>query len=76
MLNEKERRRTHLIPNTTLLHPFSNPGLRLFKLVVAGSVNKVASLVKEKVEDLVDSFLVAGTHVLLPGVTKVHGTKA
>ena len=66
---------THLVTDTTSLHPLSDPGLGLFELVVVGSVDEVTALVVEKVKNLVDSVFIAGTHTLLPSISEVHRTE-
>ena len=57
-------------------HPFAEPLLRFFHLVVVGRVDEVAAHVEEVVEDFERGFLVAFAEEVGPRVAEVHGAEA
>lgn len=52
----------HLISNTTLLHPFSNPLFRLLTLIIVACINEVTTLLIIEVQDTLSGLLIAGAH--------------
>lgn len=66
----------HLIPVLAPGHPFADPGLALFVLVVVGGVDEVPAVVVEVVEDLEGCLPVTFPHELLPRLAEIHGPKA
>jgi hypothetical protein len=53
----------HLVTDTFLGHPLADPFLRLFVLVVARGVDKVAALAVEVVKDALGLCLVTASHL-------------
>lgn len=52
----------HLVSDAAFLHPLANPFLRLFELIVVGSVDKISTLRTKEVQDAFGSLLVTSSH--------------
>lgn len=73
--DDDSRSKNNFIPNASLLHPFTNNHLRLFILVVVGSVDEVTPSLVESVEVLARLLEVKGAaHERGPLVAEGHGT--